>query len=229
MTIRLKNQLNRLYKHKPQLVAPIINMILIPAKVVVARIMEALSKTTLVPITIQVQITIGAEDVVVENEKAFIINQIWSVITAINAANECRSKGDNHDANCAQEDNNHIQDEDDHAVLMATTSNETPNNQTWYLDTGCTNHMCGQKELFADLDDSFRTKVKFGDGRFVPVTRKGRILITLKNGDHRYIYDVFYVPDMKSNMLSMGQLAEKGYVMHIVKNQFSIFDKKNVV
>jgi len=109
---------------------------------------------------------------------------------------------------------------------MTTTSNETPNNQTWYLDTGCTNHMCGQKELFADLDDPFRTKVKFGDGRFVPVTGEWRILITLKNGDHRYIYDVFYVPDMKSNLLSVGQLAEKGYVMHIVENKLSIFDKK---
>ena len=91
----------------------------------------------------------------------------------------------NHAANWAQEDSNHEQDEEDHAVLMAATSNETLNNQTWYLDTGCTNHMCGQKELFADLDDSFRTKVKFGDDKFVPVTRKGRILIILKNGDHR--------------------------------------------
>jgi len=94
MTIRLKNQLNRLYKHKPQLVALIINMVVheaedgdvviaIPAKVVVARIMEALSKTTLVPITIQVQITLGAEDVVAEDEEACIINQMWSVITTI--------------------------------------------------------------------------------------------------------------------------------------------------
>ena len=58
------------------------------------------------------------------------------------------------------------------------------------------------------------------------MTGKGRILITLKNGDHRYIYDVFYVPDMKSNLLSMGKLAEKGYVMHIVENKLSIFDKK---
>jgi len=109
---------------------------------------------------------------------------------------------------------------------MATTSNETPNNQTWYLDTGCINHMCGQKDLFADLDDSFRTKVKFDDGRFVSVARKGQILITLKNGDHRYIYDVFYVPDKKNNLLSMRQLTEKGYVMHIVENKFSIFYKK---
>ncbi|XP_068483326.1 uncharacterized protein [Phaseolus vulgaris] len=69
-----------------------------------------------------------------------------------------------------------------------------------YHKHGCTNHMCGQKELLADLDDSFRTKVKFGDGRFVSVPGKGRILITLKNGDHMYIYDVFYVSDMKSNL-----------------------------
>jgi len=86
--------------------------------------------------------------------------------------------------------------------------------------------MCGKKELFADLDDSFRTTVKFEDDIFVSVTGKWWILITLKNGDHRYIYDVFYVPDMKSNLLSMRQLSEKGYVIHIVENQFSIFDKE---
>ena len=97
MALRLKNQLTRLYKHKPQLVAPIINtvvheakdgdmVIAILAKVVVAKIMEALSKTALVPITIQVQITLGAEDMIAEDEEACIINQMWSVITAINAA-----------------------------------------------------------------------------------------------------------------------------------------------
>ena len=86
MTIRLKNQLNRLYKHKPQLVALIINMVVIPTKIMVARIMEVLSKTTLVPITIQVQITFGAGNVVAEDEKAFIINQMLSVIIAINVA-----------------------------------------------------------------------------------------------------------------------------------------------
>ena len=96
MTIRLENQLIRLYKHKPQLVAPIINTVVreaedgdmvvaIPTKVVVARIMEALSKTTLVPITIQIQITLGAQDVIAEDEEASIINQMWSVIIAINA------------------------------------------------------------------------------------------------------------------------------------------------
>jgi len=84
-------------------------------------------------------------------------------------ANECRSKSDNHAANYAKKDSNHEQAKEDHAILMAVTSNETLNNQTWYLDTSCTNHMCGQNELLADLDDSFRTKVKFDDGMFVLV------------------------------------------------------------
>ena len=70
MTIRLRNQLNRLYKHKPQLVAPIINMVAISAKVVVARIMEALD----------------TGNVVTEDEEAFIINQMLSVIIVINVA-----------------------------------------------------------------------------------------------------------------------------------------------
>ncbi|XP_068461591.1 uncharacterized protein [Phaseolus vulgaris] len=62
-------------------------------------------------------------------------------------ANECISKGDNHVTNCAQENSNHEQDEEDHAVPMAVTSNETPNNRTWYLDTGCTNHMCDSEPV----------------------------------------------------------------------------------
>jgi len=82
------------YKHKPQSVAPIINTVVhedgdvvvaILAKVEVARIMEALNKTTLVSITIQFQITLGTEDVVASDEEACIINQMRSVITAINA------------------------------------------------------------------------------------------------------------------------------------------------
>jgi len=55
------------------------------AKVVVSRIMEALSETALVPIIIQVEITLSAEDVIAKDGEAFIINQMWSVITAINA------------------------------------------------------------------------------------------------------------------------------------------------
>ncbi|XP_059627119.1 uncharacterized protein LOC132269916 [Cornus florida] len=54
---------------------------------------------------------------------------------------------------------------------------------------GSSNHMCGDKSVFSDLDESFRGMVKFGDNSKVSVMGK----------------------DLKSNLLSMGQLQEKGY------------------
>ncbi|GKV03282.1 hypothetical protein SLEP1_g15614 [Rubroshorea leprosula] len=63
---------------------------------------------------------------------------------------------------------------------------EETNRNLWYLDTGCSNHMCGDKAAFSALDESFRDKVKFGD-------------------------------NSKTNLLSIGQLQEKGYEI-IIKN-----------
>ena len=89
--------------------------------------------------------------------------------------------------------------------------------------------MCGKKELFIDLDESFHSKVKFVYESTKPVMGKGKILIKLKTGDHKYVADVFYVPDIKSNLLSIGQLLEKGYDMHLNNNQLLIVDTKGTL
>jgi hypothetical protein len=42
-------------------------------------------------------------------------------------------------------------------LLMAYVENTKVNREElWYLDSGCSNHMCGKKECFLDLDASFR-------------------------------------------------------------------------
>ncbi|GKV24984.1 hypothetical protein SLEP1_g34508 [Rubroshorea leprosula] len=155
------------------------------------------------------------EDVVSTSAKVMVI------ITTI-----MEYKDNTQKAHCVQGDDDA---DSSHALLMVTVVGETPNFHTWFLDTGCTNHMSGKRELFVDLDQSFHTKVKFVDDRTIPVTGKGRILINLKNGDHKYISNVFYVPSMKSNLLSVGQLLEKVYVMSLRDNQFSILDKQGTL
>jgi hypothetical protein len=37
------------------------------------------------------------------------------------------------------------------------------------------------------------------------------ILIKLKDGSHQFIGDIYYIPIIKSNILSLGQLLKKGY------------------
>ena len=57
--------------------------------------------------------------------------------------------------------------------------------------------------------------VAFGDNSKVPVKGRGNILFRVKDGSHQIISNVYYVPNMKSNVLSLGQVLEKYYDIHL--------------
>ena len=49
-------------------------------------------------------------------------------------------------------------------LLMALVEHEkTDTEHTWYLDSGCSNHMCGEMSLFCELDSNFTESVKLGN------------------------------------------------------------------
>ena len=43
----------------------------------------------------------------------------------------------------------------------------------------------------------------------------------------RFIKDVLLVPNLKENLLSIGQMMEKGYSFHFEGDMCTIYDKKN--
>lgn len=86
--------------------------------------------------------------------------------------------------------------------------------------------MTGHRNWFVDLDTSVRSHVKFADDSTLAAEGMGKVLIKRKDGMHSYITDVLYVPGMKSNLLSLGQLLEKGYVMEMKNKMLKVFDSK---
>lgn len=75
---------------------------------------------------------------------------------------------------------------------------------SWCLDTGANNHMCGNKDLFIEFDEQVGSNITFEDSSKIPIRRKCKILMHLKDRNHQFISNVYYALDMKSNILSMG-------------------------
>jgi len=73
----------------------------------------------------------------------------------------------------------------------------------WYLDNRASNHMCGDKDKFIELDELIKDNVTFIDHSKVSIKWKDTILIQIKNGSHQFIVDVYYILTIKSNILNL--------------------------
>ncbi|RVW88147.1 Retrovirus-related Pol polyprotein from transposon TNT 1-94 [Vitis vinifera] len=94
---------------------------------------------------------------------------------------------------------------------------------TKLIDSGCTHHMCHNATVFKDLDKTYNSTVKVGNGGYVDV--KGRDTVAVKrNSCIKLIFDVLFVPVISQNLLSVGQMLEKQYSLQFKDNQCIIFD-----
>lgn len=95
----------------------------------------------------------------------------------------------------------------------------------WYLDNGTSNHMTGDKEKFVELDEGISGLVKFGDGSTVRIEGKGSIIFRCKNGEERKLHEVFYIPTLCSNIISLGQMLEEGKIVVIKGEYLWVFEE----
>jgi hypothetical protein len=88
--------------------------------------------------------------------------------------------------------------------------NTAPHDVAWYLDTGASNHMIGDVNLFTDIDTCIVGTVRFGDASVVDIKGQGTVVFVTKQGHHRALMNVYYIPRLKSSIVSIGQLDEIG-------------------
>ncbi|XP_047169380.1 uncharacterized protein LOC124837932 [Vigna umbellata] len=131
------------------------------------------------------------------------------------------------EAHVAQEDSN-----SELLTLMVTTSVESSSSHAdlWFLDSGCSNHMTCHQEWLINFDAMKKSKVKFVDDSTLKVEGMGNVVIRRKNSSHAMITGVLLVPDMKCNLLTVGQLIQRGFKVVMEDNKVELFDgDKNLI
>ena len=76
--------------------------------------------------------------------------------------------------------------------------------------------------MFTNLDTGFSHSVKLGNDTRMKVAGTGVVKLML-NGINYAIGDVYCVPELKNNLLSVGQLQEKGVALLFQDGVCSMF------
>ena len=72
----------------------------------------------------------------------------------------------------------------------------------WYIDSGCSNHITGDKNYFVTLDENVKTPITLRNGKKKDVPEKETIVI--KNASSKSIHEASSVPGLIQNLLSVG-------------------------
>ena len=77
----------------------------------------------------------------------------------------------------------------DNKLFMAVADVVDVPNDVWFVDSGCSNHMCSNKEMFKELDESRKIQVRLGDDKSIQVEGKGTVAVKDGHGNTKLIYD----------------------------------------
>ena len=80
----------------------------------------------------------------------------------------------------------------------------------WVIDSGCSFHICCEKEKFTKLSYGDYGLVTLPNDEKVKVTGIGEVMIETHGGVKRRLGDVRYVPKFERNLISLGRLESKG-------------------
>eukprot|EP00253_Pinus_taeda_P015796 PITA_15796 len=82
----------------------------------------------------------------------------------------------------------------------------------WFLESGASFHMTGDRDLFSDLDEKyFGVHIKMGDDGRYSATSIGTISFERESGKPFVLKEVMHVPRLKKNLILVAMLEDKGY------------------
>ena len=81
------------------------------------------------------------------------------------------------------------------------------------MDSGASFHTTPHREIIQNYATSDFGKVYLADGSILDVVGLGDVPISLPNGSVRLLDKVRHIPDLRRNLISIGQLDDEGHAI----------------
>ena len=88
----------------------------------------------------------------------------------------------------------------------------------WYIDSGCTNYMTGDKHYFFTLEENVKIHITLCNGKKEDVAENGKIVVKTKNGSTNSIHEASSVSGLIQNLLSVSELIKKAILLILLEN-----------
>lgn len=98
----------------------------------------------------------------------------------------------------------------------------------WCLDSGCTCHMCYEEEKFINSEKCITDKLNLANSATTTVEAKGTVKISVNDNNQRKTLNLdntLLVPDLRTNLISVGKITDNGYEVTFKRNSAVISDK----
>ncbi|KAH9680700.1 hypothetical protein KPL71_026653 [Citrus sinensis] len=99
----------------------------------------------------------------------------------------------------------------------------------WILDSGCSFHMCPQKDFFVTFEKVDGGRVLLGNNLACKVAGIGSVSIKMHDDRVISLEQVRYVPELKRNLISLGMIDQLGCSIKAENGELQIIRKGTVI
>lgn len=111
-------------------------------------------------------------------------------------------------------------------AMSMKVSVESGKGREWLFDSCASHHMCPYKEMFADMSRNVAGSVEIGDNSKLDVKGVGKVTVRMTTGWLITFTDVLYVPNLGTNLVSVGKLTNKGFKVRFSGENAVVLDEK---
>ncbi|XP_018375987.1 PREDICTED: uncharacterized protein LOC108769473 [Trachymyrmex cornetzi] len=98
---------------------------------------------------------------------------------------------------------------------------------TWYLDSGASSHMCRDQFAFKEIRANNKQTLNLATMDSTKIRGAGVVKLKINNEVTAALQDTLFVPDLRSNLLSVAKMTDYGHEVTFKKDGATVVNMNN--